>query len=193
MGLFVHFRGAFECVRCRRVSDALIQTKLLRHEADNSSRGYRTGDAEALVGLDDYCPLHPWDGGSPLVVAVGDWDCAHCGLNWQWARAVFDVRPELGPPVVMIRELSGFQPWQATDLGGVHFVETELAELSGLWPPLPAYNWPEGRARWGACPVSERCERVAAGFREWCREVARAGSVAESSADPAIQSTSGSE
>ena len=46
MGLFVHFRGAFECVRCRRASDALIQTKLLRHEADNCCREYRAGDTE---------------------------------------------------------------------------------------------------------------------------------------------------
>jgi hypothetical protein len=140
VGLFVYLRGQFECVRCRQASDALIQTKLLRREADNSRREYRAGDTELLVGLDDYCPLHPWGGGSPLVVAVGDWDCAYCGLNWQWSRAVLEVRPSAGPSAATIRELSGLRPWRAADLAGVHFAEAELAELSGLWSPPPACN-----------------------------------------------------
>lgn len=172
MGLFVQFRGAFECVRCRRTCNACFQTKLLRHDADNVGREYRVGDTEALVGLEDYCTLYPWGGGSPLVVAVGDWDCFDCGLNWQWARAVLDVEPGANPPMATIREMSGLQPWRAEDLAGIHFIESDLAELSGLWARAPAYNWPEGFARWGVCPVPERCERVAAGFREWCREVA---------------------
>ena len=81
----------------RRTSDASFQTKLLRHDADNSHRTYRVGDTEALVGLDRYCTLYLWDGRSPLVVAVGDWDCSHCGLNYQWARAEFTVQPGAGP------------------------------------------------------------------------------------------------
>lgn len=171
MGLFVYFQGDFECIRCRRISDGWIQTKLLRTEADNTARPYRVGDAEVMDGLDDYCPLHPWDGRSPLCVAVGDWDCDHCGLNWQWARAVFEVRAEAGGLSATIRELAGLQPRGAAELEGVHFVEPDLAELSGLWAP-PHDSWPEGLARWQASAVPERCERVAAGFRSWCREVA---------------------
>jgi hypothetical protein len=184
MGLFVNLHGAFECIRCRRVSDALIQTKILRHEADNSCREYGVGDTEVLVGLDDYCPLLHWSGGSSLVVAVGDWDCSFCGLNWQWARAVLDVHRGAGPPVATIRELSGLRPWLGADLAGVHFVEADLAKLSDLWPRPPAHNWSEGLTRWSACPVPERCERVAAGFREWCSEVAGVGTAAEPARAP---------
>jgi hypothetical protein len=172
MGLFVHFQGNFVCVRCHQTSGASIQTKLLRAERDNSSRDYRLGDSEVMDGLEDYCPLNPWDGHSPLVVVVGDWDCNHCGLNWQWAKAVFDMERTEGVSVATIRELSGFQPWRVEDLAGVHFVESDLAELSGLWERPPRYNWPDGLLRWKACTIPERCERVAAGFRSWCCEVA---------------------
>lgn len=73
---------------------------------------------------------------------------------------------------MQIRDLTGFQPTSVAELAGVHFVESALAELSGLWPRPPAYDWREGLARWESCTVPERCERVAAGFRQWCREVA---------------------
>jgi hypothetical protein len=175
MGLFVYFEGCFKCIRCLRPSKASIQTKLLRHGLDNSSHEYRIGDAEEIVGLEDYCSLHPWDGGSQLVVAVGDWDCEHCNLNWQWAKAVFDVRRVAGRRVATISELSGLQPCRAVDLEGIHFIEPDLAQMSGLWELPPQFNWPAGLARWQECPVSERCERVASGFREWCREVAGIG------------------
>jgi hypothetical protein len=184
MGLFVYFQGRFECVRCRRMSDACIQTKLLCSQADNSSRPYGVGDSEVLDRLDDYCPLHPWDGRSPLVVVVGDWDCAHCGLNWQWAKAILEVTQVFGRLVATLRELSGFQPGQASELTGVHFVEADLAELSGLWERPPRYNRPEGFLRWQAYPVPERCERVAAGFRSWCREVAGVDITAEPAPAP---------
>ncbi len=171
MGLFVHFRGGFECIRCRKTSDTYFQTRLLRHDADNWSRHYGAGDSEILVGLEDYCPLYPWDGSSPLIVAVGDWECEHCNLNWQWAKAVFEVAHTGGELLGTIRELAGLQPLRAADLTGVHFVEPELAMLSGLWEQS-FRNWLEGVARWLASSVEERCERVAAGFRQWCREVA---------------------
>lgn len=172
MGLFVYFRGLLECVRCRRMTDAWIQTKLLRHQADNSCQEYRVGDTEALVGLDDYCPLHPWDGDSPLVVAVGDWGCSYCSLNWQWARIVLEVQPDSDPPAATIRDLCVLRPWRPADLASIHFVEPDLAELSDLWGRGSAYNWQEGMARWMACLLQERCERLAAGFGRWSREVA---------------------
>lgn len=172
MGLFVYFRGSFECVRCRKTSDACIQTKLLRSEVDNCSREYCVGDSELMDGLEDYCPLYPWDCSSPLVVVVGDWGCAHCGLAWQWSKVVFDVAYPGAGLVGTIRELSDLHPLRADDLARVHFVEAELAVyLSGLWEQS-FRNWREGFAKWQACSVEERCERVAAGFRQWCVEVA---------------------
>lgn len=172
MGFFVNFKGSFECVRCRMTSDINFQTKLLRSEADNWSREYRVGDSEVVDGLEDYCPLDPWDGCLPLVVAVGDWDCDHCGLNCQWAKVVLTVAQTGAGLVGTIRELSGLEPRQSADLAGVHFIDPYLAELSGLWASQPHYNWHEGLARWQECSVKERCEQVAAGFRLWCREVA---------------------
>ncbi len=115
------------------MSDAWIQTKLLRHEADNASRAYGIGDSEVLVGLEDYCPLHPWGGSSPLTVAVGDWACGHCGLNWQWAAVVFEVSAAGDRQVVTLCDLIGLQPCRPDKLDGVHFVEADLAELSGMW------------------------------------------------------------
>jgi hypothetical protein len=172
MGLSVHLQGNFECINCRRTSAALIQTRILRAEADNSCRQYQVGDSEILDGLDDYCPLSPWDRRTPLVVVVGEWDCAHCHLSWQWAKVILDVEQVAGRNVATIRELSGLQPLHAADLAGVHFVESELAALADLWARPPNFSWSAGFARWLACPVSERCERVAAGFRNWCSEVA---------------------
>jgi hypothetical protein len=172
VGWFVNLVGEFTCVRCRRLSAACIQSKLLRHEADNSCREYRVGDSEVLVGLEDYCPLDPWDGQSLLVVVVGEWDCEHCGLSWQWAKAEFRVRLEAGESVATLRHLICFQPWQPADLDGVNYAEACLAELSGMWAPPPQYNWHEGLELWQACPLSERRERVAAGYRAWCHQVA---------------------
>lgn len=169
MGLCVNLRGEFVCVRCGGVSDPPIQTKLLRTDADNFLRDYRVGDSEVMTGLDDFYPLHPWDGSSPLVVAVGDWGCDHCGLAWQWARVVFDVRRSEPHLTITIRELSTLHPQLPSDLDGVHFVKDELAFLSGLWEAL---DWTEAWDRWQACSLTERCERVSVGFRDWCREVA---------------------
>jgi hypothetical protein len=172
MGMFVYFQGRFECLRCRRISEASIQTKLLHSQANNCSRQYRVGDSEVIVGLDNYCPLQPWDGLSTLVVAVGDWECDDCHLNYQWAKAVFEVTKVGDTLQATILELSVLQPRSAEDLAGVHFIETDLAELSGLWEQPPRYNWPEGFLRWQACSMPERYERVAAGYRSWCRDIA---------------------
>ncbi len=182
VGLFVHLVGNFECLRCRRKSTDRIQTKLLRHEADNSCRDYRVGDAEELVGLGDYCPLDPWDDRSPLVVVVGEWDCRNCGLGWQWAKATFEVRPVAGDPIATLRELVDFRPWQAADLVGVNFADEWLAAFSGLWASGAKYNWFEGIEQWRARPLAERRERVAAGFRQWCREIAGVSHEAEPNA-----------
>ena len=173
MGLFVYFEGEFECVRCRRTSTALIQTKLLRHEVENCNRVYRIGDTDELVGLDDYLPLETWDGSSSLTIAVGEWDCPYCGLSWQWAKVVFDYERSAGRGMVTIRELSGLQPRHAADLAEIQFIDSYLARLSGLWPDPPDFNWAMGLEQWRAHSVSSRCELTAVGFTNWCREVAR--------------------
>lgn len=172
MGFFVYLQDRFECVRCRKVSDASIQTKLLRSEIDNSSHVYRVGASEVLDGLGNYCALQPWDRSSQLTVAVGDWDCDHCGLNRQWAKAVFDVRAMAQPLVATIVELSVLRPSRSEELASVHFVEPELAELSGLWKRLPQHDWHAGLADWHARSVAERSELIVTGYRLWCREVA---------------------
>jgi hypothetical protein len=179
VGLFVNLEGLLECIRCRRISFAMIQTKLLRHEPDNSCRKYRVGDSEELVGLEDFCPLDPWNGTSPLVVGVGDWDCSHCGLPWQWARAVFDVRAGNGNPIITLRSLRDLRPKQPINLAGIHFVEPWLAELSGLWNDSPEYNYFKGLETWNGCSLTDRREKVAAGFRKWCHEVAAIGQDAQ--------------
>lgn len=172
MGLFVYFSGKFECVRCRQISDTAFQTKLLRHDRDNFAQQYRIGDSEVLDGLDDYSPLHPWDGQTPLIVAVGDWECKNCGLSLQWVKAVFSVEEVAGILVATIKELSDLQPFEPQQLAGIHFIEEYLARLSGLWDPPVRYG-PSGElSRWEECPIPKRCELVASGFRSWCREVA---------------------
>jgi hypothetical protein len=183
VGFFVHLLGDFECLRCGRKSTDRIQTKLLRHEADNSCRDYRVGDAELLVGLGDYCPLDPWDDRSPLVVVVGEWGCSNCGLGWQWARATFEVRPAAGDPIATLRELVDFRPWHAADLVGVNFADEWLAAFFDLFSGAK-YTRLEGFERWPAYPLAERRERVAAGFRQWCREVAGVNHEAEPKVAP---------
>jgi hypothetical protein len=130
------------------------------------------GDSEELVGLDDFCPLDPWDDRSAWVVVVVLWNCQNCGLDFQLAKATFEVHSAAGLPIATLRDLVDFRPWQAADLAGVNFADEWLAAHSGLWASGPKYNWFEGIERWRACPLAERRERVAAGFRQWCREIA---------------------
>lgn len=172
MGFFVYLCSRFRCLRCGMDSEASIQTKLFRTEADNSSREYRVGDSEIVDGMEDYCPLYPWDGSEPLVAAVGDWSCRHCDLGGQWAKLVLTVKertPSSGEFSASIKELSRLVPIRPSALDGVHLVESWLAELSGSWGTGSDYDWAAGRDKWLGLPASERCERVAAGFRTWCR------------------------
>jgi hypothetical protein len=172
MGFFVHLKGRFECVRCKKASDTWFQTKILRSDIDNSFHTYSVGDSEILDGLDDYCPLHPWNGISPLVVAVGDWGCDYCGLNWQWAKAVFTLQSPSLPTIATVVEFSTLQPFLSSELEGIHYLESDLAELSGLFGRGKQFNWPTGLVNWKACSVDERSERVASGYRSWRQGVA---------------------
>ena len=175
MGIVVYLCNSLRCLRCGNESEAWIQTKLLRNDADNCGRVYRVGDSEIVDGIEDYCALHPWDGSGPLAIAVGDWSCVHCSLAWQWAKLVLTANQPQTCSLefsATIRELSPLVPWRASDLTGIHFVESWLAECSGLWGKGTDYNWSVGQVKWDGLPVDERCERVASGFRSWYREVA---------------------
>jgi hypothetical protein len=172
MGLFVHLCGSLQCVRCNETTDACIQTKLLRTDADNSMRCYRVGDSEVLDGLEEFVPLYPWQEGTPLVAGAGDWACESCGLNWQWAKATFHVVKENDQWIATLREIVDLRPGEADALLGIHYLEPDLAELTGLWVTGPGYNWEEGCRLWRECTIGERCARIAAGYRAWCEEVA---------------------
>ena len=173
MGFLVNLCGRFRCVKCGMESEAGIQTKLFRSEAENSNREYRVGESELVDGIDNYFPLFPWNGSEPLVVAIGDWSCGSCGLGWQWAQLVLALDGIKSPDHdfrATVLQLSTLVPLQASDLDGIHFVESWLAELSGIWGRGSDYDWAGGRHQWLSLPVGERCELVASGYRAWYRE-----------------------
>lgn len=110
---------------------------------------------------------HPWNQKEPLVVAVGEWDSDHCGLPSQWAKAVFDVTQDGKKFIGTLIALLPLCPEQPDTLADVHLVESDLAELSGLWTSTIRYSWQRGLERWYARSVGRRCELIAAGFRSW--------------------------
>lgn len=177
MGFYVYLVGDMECVRCKQRTFAGIQTKLLRTDAENHGKDYFVGCREEIDGLDgDYQGLEPWDESSLLQVVVGDWDCAHCGLNWQWARATFEVSSKK-PQIKLgsnrydatLRALVPFRPWCVEDFNGIHYIEPDLAELSGLWGQ--PYDRPDGKKRWQALGLMQRKALVVAGYKQWAYEM----------------------
>jgi hypothetical protein len=171
MGLFTYIRGRLRCVRCGTESSGVFQTYLFRTDADNSCREYGVGDSEVVDGLDEFYPLYPWDGRSPLVLGLGDWDCDRCSLNWQWARVVLDVSRSAATLVGTIRVVDTLAPWTPSALDLVHRVQGELAHISEF-PGQVQGDWRAWLVRWEARPVADRSAAVASGFREWCRQVA---------------------
>lgn len=148
-----------------------MQTYLYKTDGANNGNTYQVGQSNEIDGLGCYLPLSPWDGQSPLVVLVGDWDCEHCGLNWQWARVVFDVTAGNPHPIGTIREIVGMQPLCRDDFRGIHFVEPDFAELI-CFGEEPRSGWQEFKQRWDAMTLSERIAGVTAGFRSWSASVA---------------------
>jgi hypothetical protein len=178
--MFDWLAGTFTCIRCKADSETWIQTKLFdRMEGVY----YRAGDSEIIYGLDGFLPLHPW--AKPrwnrrwLAIVVGDWTCDKCGLNWQWAKLGLWVAPwDYGGPhpadyglIGHVHSLETFVPRTPNAFDGVHFVEFDLAELSGLWGK-PPYDYQEGNAAWSAHSVEQRVAFMVAGYRAWCSEVA---------------------
>jgi hypothetical protein len=70
------FRGTCRCFRRQSDSEAYIQTYLFKTDATNASHEYGVGESEIIDGLGYFWPLHPWNGQSPPVIAVGDWHCS---------------------------------------------------------------------------------------------------------------------
>lgn len=169
--MFTYLRGRLRCVRCGGESDAAIQTYLFRTDAKNCGCEYRVGNSEVMDGLDQFYPLYPWDGRVPLVLGVGDWDCARCSLNWQWARVGLEVTRRSETLTGTVTAVETLVPWEPASLTGIHRVEPDLAELSEF-PASRRGDWRDWLAAWSAQPVAARCDAVARGFRAWCREVA---------------------
>jgi hypothetical protein len=160
--MFTCFEGTFRCIKCGTVSETHIQTHLFKTDASNSTRDYGVGESEIIDGLDEFYSLHPWNGQTPLVLAVGDWECRQCGLPYQWAKVTLSVVGSSLALVGRIESIETLVPRNSAALDGVHLVETFLAtlrcQLSG--------------AAWSACSVEQRCSLVVTGFRTWCTEVA---------------------
>lgn len=91
MAHFTYFLANFRCLRCGRYSESRIQTYLFKEQDNNWAQDYRAGDREAIDGLHEFEPLYPWDGQTPLVLAVGDWACRHCDQSWRWAKVTLSM------------------------------------------------------------------------------------------------------
>ncbi len=161
MGHFTHFKATLRCLRCGSDSDSSIQTYLFKERDFNWAQDYRVGDSEAIDGLGEFDPLHPWNGQSPLVLAVGDWYCKQCRLSWQWAKVTLSTSETSTGLIGSITSIETLVPTKSSDLDGVHLIEPDLMGLSGL--RLEA---------WDALSVEQRCSAIVAGFRNWCIEVA---------------------
>ena len=130
--MFTCLQGTFRCFRCGTDSEAYIQTYLLKTDASNASHLYLVGESEIIDGIDEFCSLHPWNGQTPLVIVVGDWDCRQCGLPYQWAKVTLSVVESSSGLVGRVESIETFVPRKPTTFDGVHFVETDLAAFSVL-------------------------------------------------------------
>jgi hypothetical protein len=162
--VFTSLLGTPRCMRCGLEQEARIQTYLFKTGYDNAGRDYSVGESEVVDGLEEFDPLYPWDSASPLVLAIGDWDCKACGLSNQWAKLTLSTDGAGEEFIARIEALETFTPWAAEAFAGVHGVEPWLADLA-------RFNI-ERAARWADQTPEQRCEAMAAGFNAWCAEVA---------------------
>jgi hypothetical protein len=168
--MFTAFHGTCRCFRCGADSEEYIQTYLFKTHYGNASRGYRVGESEIIDGLDEFCPLHPWNGQTPLVIVAGDWGCHQCGLAMQWAKITLSVVRSASTLVGRIESIEALVPRRPEALDGVHLIEPELARLGGAFSERGSYS--DCLAAWSARSVEQRCSMVVTGFRTWCAEVA---------------------
>jgi hypothetical protein len=162
-------------VRCKADSEAFIQTYLF----DGTLADYHVGDS-VIVDFDEldefdlhhFYPLHPRkdsvpNGQTVLVIVVGVWKCDGCGLYWQWAKL------SLRDNDLVIQSLETFVPTTPSAFDGVHWVQLDLAEQSGLFGGKPPYDYQKGAAAWAAHSVEQRIELMVAGYRTWCSKIAQ--------------------
>jgi hypothetical protein len=162
--MFTNLLGPLRCLRCGLEQEARIQTYLFKTGYDNAGADYRVGQSEVVDGRDEFDPLYPWDGAAPLVLAVGDWDCAGCGLSPQWAKLTLSTDGAGDEFTARVEAIETFTPWAARAFAGVHGVEPWLADMANFNVEQPK--------RWADRSTAERCAAMAVGFTAWCAEVA---------------------
>lgn len=165
MGLFVYVVGKLHCLRYHAESEARIQTKLFKVDGRNSAKFYFVGNSEEieLSRIDDYEPLYNWNRNDDLVVVMGNWECQHCFLYWQFAKVTLGISySETGCMLGSIKSISAFTPTQLQDFAGVHRVDEEFV-LHGEF---------QNHQDWLNALIEMRCMRMLSGFHNWCREVA---------------------
>ena len=176
-GVFTLLTGTFRCLKCWAESERRIQTYLFKTDFHNNARCYDVGDSEVIDGIDEFDPLWPWDGQSPLVIAIGDWDCRQCGLSYQWAKLTLEVSHSSAGLIGTVKSVETLIPVTVDALLGIHGLEPHLAALSwGFGEGVEDYHWPignKGDLGWATVPVEQRCSLLVSGFRAWCIEVAR--------------------
>ncbi len=162
--MFTNLLGTFRCLRCGLEQEARIQTYLFKTGYDNAGGDYRVGEAEVVDGLDEFDPLHPWDGRTPLVLAVGDWDCDGCALSPQWAKLTLSLDGAGEALTGRIEALETFVPASIEAFDGVHRVDPWLGDFARVNVAQPV--------AWADRSPLARCRAMAAGFNAWCVEVA---------------------
>ena len=163
--MYTNLLGTFQCLRCGLEQAARIQTYLFKTGYDNAGHDFQVGESEIVDGLIEFDPLYPWDGASPLVLAVGDWDCEGCGLSNQWAKLTLSTDGAGDEFTARVDALETFTPWTAEAFAGVNGVEPWLADLArfNIERPIP----------WADQTPAERAAAMAKGFNAWSVEVAR--------------------
>lgn len=164
MGFFAYICGNVTCVRCGADQRGCVQTKLMQVSAENASKEYSVGDRVVVDGLADYCPLLPPTPNDPLRLVVGEWTCAVCHLNYQWAVVTLDAAGAVagGPFSTTIWSFETFVPCEAGALGGIHYLSEDLVNLAGR---------SDGDS-FQRLPVSKRIAAVVEGYQRWLEEVA---------------------
>ena len=165
--MYTCFQGTFRCIKCGTDSETYIQTYLFKTDTSNATHRYGFGESHIIDGLDEFHSLHPWNGQTPLVLAVGDWECLQCGLPYQWAKVTLSVVGSSLGLVGRVESIETLVPRKPAALDGVHLVQPDLATLSG------AFNCHGDLPAWSACSVEQRCSLVVTGFRAWCAEIPR--------------------
>jgi hypothetical protein len=176
--MFTAFLGTCRCFRCGADSEAYIQTYLFKTDYSNAMHCYRVGESEIMDGLDEYWLLHPWNGQTPLVIAVGEWGCRQCELDMQWAKVTLSVarsrfveEDELRPGLEgRFESIETLVPTKPDTLDGVHLVEPDLVRLSGFLDGGGKGGYFDHESAWSACSVEQRCSTLVTGFREWCAQ-----------------------